>query len=317
MSHKNTIAVIGSMGAQGSGLVNAAVADANAGVAIRAITRDPGKERAKEIAARGVEVVKADLDDPESLRQAFTGAYGVYAVTNFWEHFQAGKEIAQARNIADAARATGVEHVIWSTLEDTRALMRPDDTRMPILQKTYRVPHFDGKAEANASFRDLPVTFLVTSFYWDNLYTFGLGPKKGDDGQHRWALPMGESRLAGIASEDIGAAAYGLFKAGQQYIGKTIGIVGEHLTIREMADKLSSGLAIGPITYDVVDADVYRSRSGDELGNMFQVYRDFEKAVLAARSLEATRQLHPQVLDFDRWVAKNKHRILSAMVVGA
>ena len=199
----------------------------------------------KRLQRKGAEVVKADLDDVESLKKAFAGAYGVYGVTNFWEHFSGEKEKAQAKNIADAAKAAGVKHVIWSTLEDTRKLMEPDDKRMPILQEKYRVPHFDAKAEADAYFAGLPVTYLVTSFYWDNLYMFGLAPKKGEDGVYGWTFPMGDAKMAGIAAEDIGKVAYGIFKAGQQYIGKTVGITGENLTVNEMGEKLSKGLGIG------------------------------------------------------------------------
>ena len=112
-------------------------------------------------------------------------------MTNFWEHFSGEKEKAQAKNIAEAARTAGLEHVIWSTLEDTRKLMAPGDTRMRMLQQKYRVPHFDAKDEANAYFAGLPVTYLVTSFYWDNLYAFGVGPKKGADGVYRLGVPDG------------------------------------------------------------------------------------------------------------------------------
>jgi uncharacterized protein YbjT (DUF2867 family) len=283
--------------------------DPNGGFAARAITRDPNKDKAKAIAAKGGEVVKADLDDVESLKKAFAGAYAVYGVTNFWEHFSAEKEKAQAKNIADAAKAAGVKHVIWSTLEDTRKLMKSDDTRMPMLQEKYRVPHFDAKAEANAFFAGLPVTYLVTSFYWDNLYMFGLAPKKGEDGVYSWTFPMGNAKLAGIAAEDIGKTAYGIFKAGDKYIGKTVGIVGENLTIAEMGDKLTKGLGIGPVKYNAVDANVYRGfgfPGADEMGNMFQVYRDFEKEVVGARSVEATKALNPQLQSFDQWLAKNK-----------
>src|SRR5436190_7411801 len=180
------IAVIGSTGWQGGGLANAILSDKSGGFSCRAITRDPSKDKAKALAARGAEIVRADLDDVESLKEAFAGAYGVYAVTNFWEHFSGEKEKAQAKNVADAAKAAGVKHVIWSTLEDTRKLMKADDKRMPMLQEKYRVPHFDAKAEANALFAGLPTTFLVTSFYWDNFYLFGLAPKKGKSGNYEW-----------------------------------------------------------------------------------------------------------------------------------
>jgi len=239
----------------------------------------------------------------------------VYAVTNFWEHFSAEKEKTQAKNIADAAKAAGVKHVVWSTLEDTRTLMKADDKRMPMLQEKYRVPHFDAKAEANAYFSGLPVTFLVTSFYWDNMYMFGLAPKKGADGNYAWAFPMADRKMAGMAAEDIGKVAYGIFKAGSEYIGKTVGITGENLTVAEMGEKLNKGLGIGPVTYHAVDADAYRGfgfPGADEMGNMFQVYRDFEKEVLGARSQELAKKLAPSLLSFDQWLAKNKGAVLTA-----
>jgi uncharacterized protein YbjT (DUF2867 family) len=308
---KKTIAVVGATGSQGGGLARAILEDPNGGFVCRAITRDPNKENAQALAKQGAEVVQADLDDVESLKKAFAGAYGAYCVTNFWEHFSGEKEKAQARNMAEAAKAAGLKHVIWSTLEDTRNLMSPDDTRMPILQEKYRVPHFDAKAEANAFFEGLPVTYLVTSFYWDNLYAFGLGPKKGSDGVYAWAFPMGDKRLAGIAAEDIGKAAYGIFKAGSRYIGKTVGIASEFLTLDEISSKLSKGLGVN-VKYNAVDADAYRGfgfPGADEMGNMFQVYRDFEKEVVGARNSDVTRTLDPSLLTFDQWLAKYKGRI--------
>lgn len=312
MSDKKIIAVLGATGAQGGGLCEAILDDPNGGFACRAITRDPNKDKAKALAAKGAEVVQADLDDLQSLEKAFAGAYGVYGVTAFWEHFSAEKEKAQAKNIADAARAAGAKHVIWSTLEDTRKLMKPDDTRMPMLQEKYRVPHFDAKAEADAYFEGLPVTFLVTSFYWDNLYMFGMVPKKGEDGVYSWVFPMGNAKLAGLASEDIGKVAYGIFKAGSQYIGKTVGITSENLTLQEMSEKLGKGLGIGTVRYDAVEPDAYRGfgfPGADELGNMFQVYRDFEKEVLGARSAETARALNPDMQTFDQFIARNKSKI--------
>src|ERR1051325_3442808 len=149
MNDKTIIAVIGSTGSQGGGVCRAILDHPSGGYACRAVTRAPGKEKARTLASSGAEVVSADLDDVESLKKAFAGAHGVYAVTNFWEHFSAEKEKQQAKNIAEAARAAGVKHVIWSTLEDTRKLMKPDDKRMPMLQNVYRVPHFDAKPAAD------------------------------------------------------------------------------------------------------------------------------------------------------------------------
>jgi uncharacterized protein YbjT (DUF2867 family) len=311
MADRTIITVIGATGSQGGGLARAILADPAGDFACRAVTRDTTKDNARALAAKGAEVVKADLDDVASVEQAFAGSYGAFCVTNFWEHFSAEKEKAQARNLADAAKAAGLKHVIWSTLEDTRKLMTPDDKRMPMLQGQYRVPHFDAKAEADAFFAGSPVTYLLTSFYWDNLYAFGLGPKKAPDGSYNWVFPMGDKRLAGIAAPDIGKTAYGIFKAGPQYIGRTVGIAGEHLPMAQMASSLSSALGIR-VNYQPVEPDAYRGfgfPGADELGNMFQVYRDFEKEVVGARDVDLTRKLNPELQTFDQWLEINKSKI--------
>ena len=144
MSSKKIIAVVGATGAQGGGVVRAILADPNGPFTARAITRDPNSDKARELAALGAEVVAADIDDVESLRRAFDGAYGAFCVTFFWAHFSAEKELEEARNMATAARDAGVKHVIWSTLEDTRKLVPLSDDRMPTLHGKYKVPHFVG-----------------------------------------------------------------------------------------------------------------------------------------------------------------------------
>ncbi len=311
MADRKVIAVIGATGAQGGGLASAILSDLGGNFACRAITRNPASDKAKALNAEGADVVKADLDDVASLEKAFAGAHGAFCVTNFWEHFSAEKEKAQAKNMAAAAKTAGLKHVIWSTLEDTRKLMAPGDKRMPFLQEKYRVPHFDAKAEADAFFAGLPVTYLVTSFYWDNLYSFGLGPKKAEDGTYKWVLPMGDKRLAGIAAEDIGRVAYGIFKAGSKYIGKTIGIAGEFLPLSRMAAMIAKSLGVH-VNYVAVEPDAYRGfgfPGADELGNMFQVYRDFEKEVVGARSADLASMINPSLLTFDEWLGKYKSKI--------
>ncbi len=311
MAEKKIIAVVGATGSQGGGLARAILADKNGPFVCRAITRDPNKDKGQALAAEGADVVQADIDDVKSLEKAFAGAYGAYCVTNFWEHFSAEKETAQAKNLAEAAKAAKLQHVIWSTLEDTRPLMKPDDARMPMLQGKYRVPHFDAKAEADAFFKDLPTTILITTFYWDNIYAFGLAPKKQADGNYGWTLPLGKARLSGIAAEDIGKIAYGIFKAGPKYIGKTVGVGGENLTLDEMAGKMSKGLGVN-VKYHAVEPDAYRQfgfPGADELGNMFQVYRDFEPQVLGRRDTGLARSLNPELQTFDQWLAKHKSKI--------
>ena len=313
MAEKKIIAVVGATGAQGSGLVRAIVSDQGGGFAARALTRKVNSEKAKELAKLGAEVVAADVDDVESLKKAFTRAYGAFCVTFFWEHFSPEQEFAQAKAMATAAKDAGIQHVIWSTLEDTRQWVPLSDSRMPTLMGKYKVPHLDAKGEANRVFTELgvPTTFLLTSFYWENMIYFGMGPKKGPDGKLAITFPMGDKKLPGIAAEDIGKCAYAIFKKGREFIGKTVGIAGEHLTGAGMAAALSKALG-QEVRYNDVPPEVYRSfgfPGAEDLGNMFQFKRDFQEVFCGARNPDVARGLNPSLQTFDTWLAQNKGRI--------
>ena len=313
MAEKKIIAVVGATGAQGGGLVRAILADPSGGFTARAITRDPSSASAQALAAAGAEVVAGDVDDAASLERAFAGSYGVYCVTFFWAHFSPEKEQAQAKHMADAAKAAGVQHVIWSTLEDTRNWMPKGDNRMPTLMGKYKVPHFDGKGESDRYFTDagVPTTFLLASFYWDNLVSFGAGPKRDADGLLQFTLPIGDVPMAGIAAEDIGRCAYGIFQRGSELIGARVGVAGEHLTGAEMAAAMTSALG-QPVHYNAVTPAVYRSfgfPGADDLGNMFQFYRDFEPDVNGMRNVARSRSLNPALQSFDAWLSANASKI--------
>lgn len=313
MADKKIIAVMGATGAQGGGLVRAILNDQGSSFMARALTRDVNSDKARALAAQGAEVVAADLDDLESLKRAFAGVHGVYCVTFFWAHFSPEKEIAGARAMAQAAKHAGVKHAIWSTFEDTRKWVPLSDNRMPTLMGKYKVPHFDSKAEANASFTELgvPTTFLLTSWYWENLIYFGMGPKKGPDGKLAFTLPMGDKKMPSMTAEDIGKCAYGIFQRGGEFMGKTVGVAGEHLTGTQMAASLTKALG-QDVRYNAVTPDVYRSfgfPGAEDLGNMFQFKRDFEKDYCGARNLDVARALNPALQTFDQWLAQNKSRI--------
>jgi uncharacterized protein YbjT (DUF2867 family) len=310
MADRKIIAVTGATGAQGGGLIRAVLADPSSPFTVRALTRAPSSDKAKALAALGAEIVRADVGDVASLARAFEGVHGAFCVTFFWAHMKPEQELAEARNMARAAKEAKVAHVVWSTLEDTRKLVPLSDNRMPTLGGKYKVPHFDAKGEADGVFTELgvPTTCLVTSFYWDNLIFFGMGPKKGPDGTLAITFPMGNARLAGIAAEDIGKCAYGLFKRGKEFVGKTVGIAGEFLTCAQMASALTKALG-KPVRYNEITPAVYRGfgfPGADDLGNMFQVYRDFEKEVCGARNLALARSLNPELQTFEQWLGKNK-----------
>jgi uncharacterized protein YbjT (DUF2867 family) len=313
MTDTKMIAVLGATGAQGGGLARSILDDPEGGFRVRAITRNPDSAKARALADAGAEVVRADLDDVESLTAAFSGCHGAFCVTNFWEHFSPEKEAAQAKNLAAAAQAAGLRHVIWSTLEDVRKWIPLDDDRMPTLMERYKVPHFDAKGASDHFFTDagVPTTFLLASFYWDNLLHFGMETQRGEDGSLVFALPMGDAPLPGIAAEDIGKCAYGIFVGGDEYVGQTIGVSGEHRTGADMAAALSETLG-EPVRHYAVPFDTYRALGfpgAEDLGNMFQFHHDFKDDFVARRDVGISRALNPELLDFRAWLAKYGDRI--------
>jgi len=313
MAEKKIIAVMGATGAQGGGLVRAILNDPKAGFAARVITRDVNSDKAKELAKLGAEVVAADVDDAKSLETAFEGAYGAFCVTFYWAHFSPEKELAQATAMAHAAKRADNQHVIWSSLEDTRKWVPLSDNRMPTLMGKYKVPHFDAKGEVDQMFRDalVPTTFLFTSWYYENLIFFGSQPTKNPDGSYSFTLPMGDKKLPGISSEDIGKCAYGIFTRGTELIGRNVGIAAEHLSGAEIAAKLSAALG-KTVRHNDMTPDAYRALGfpgAQDVGNMYQYKRDFQKSYCALRDVAFTRTLDPELQTFDQWLAVNKNRI--------
>jgi uncharacterized protein YbjT (DUF2867 family) len=293
--------------------VRAILADREGLFAARAVTRKPDSDKARELAALGVEVVVGDADNPPSLEPAFAGAFGAFCVTNFWEHSSADREGAQAAAMARATGKAGVQHVVWSTLEDTRRWVPLDDGRLPTLQGKYKVPHFDAKGEADAVFAKEagPTTYLLAAFYWENFIYFGSGPRKGSDGNLVLALPLGGAKLPGIGAGDIGKCAYGLFRRGTGTVGQRFGIAGEILSGTEIAEKM--GRALGRrVVFNDVPFDVFRGLGfpgADDLGNMFQFQAILGDEFLASRDPQLSRSLNPELLSFDAWLAANAAQI--------
>jgi len=312
MSNKPILAVFGATGAQGGGVVRAALADPKSPFTVRAITRNVQSDKARALAAQGVDVVAGNIDDEASLVKALTGAHAAFCVTNFWEHMSPERETTQGKNLAHAAKQAGVKHAIWSTFEDVRDYVPLNDSSMPTLHGKYKVPHFDAKAEANSTFTDLgvPTTFLVTSFYWDNMIFFGSGPQRGPDGVLGLTFPLGDKPMPSIAGADNGGVAYGVFLR-PELIGSTVGAAAAHLTGAQMASGLSK--AIGEeVRFNDVPADVYRSfgfPGADDLGNMFQFKRDFNDMYCGHRNLSKARELFPAMQSYESWLAENAAKI--------
>jgi uncharacterized protein YbjT (DUF2867 family) len=307
------IAVAGATGSQGGSLARAILEDPGSGFTVRALTRDTSSAGARQLAALGAEVVQADFHDEPSVHKAFEGAYGAFLVTNFFAHGSAAKETEEAHVLVRAAAATKLRHVVWSTLEDTRDLLPLDDNRMPVLQDSYNVPHFDAKGQANDLFRQaaVPTTFLNTTFYFQNFVAF-FGPRRGEDGVLTLALPIEDDKLfSGVDSEDIGRTAFAIFKAGDSFVGETVSLAGDHLTGAQYAAKF--GAALGEqVRWQSVPFDVFRSLDvpgAEEMGNMFQYYSDFDRELTGARDLARLRELNPALRSFDDWLADNTAKL--------
>ena len=310
MSETKTIAVVGAAGATSGGLARAILADPSGGYACRAITRTPDSAAARALADQGATVVRADLDDLDSLVAAFDGAYGAFCMTSFFEHFDAEREATQAANQARAAAAAGVRHAIWSTAEDTRRRYPLDDDRMPTVQGRFKVPQWDAKSEGDVCFEEagVPTTYLLTPFHWEAWVSGLAAPQRGPDGVLTIAMPLGDALLPGIAAEDIGRCGYGLFRGGQEFLGMTVGIAGEHITGERLAFGLSQVYG-EPVRYQSLPLEIFRSLPfpGIEVAaNMIQYVAEANTEYCRPRDVRLARLLNPSLLGFDAWVARTR-----------
>jgi uncharacterized protein YbjT (DUF2867 family) len=192
--NKKTIVVIGATGSQGNGLVNALVDEGTFNV--RAITRNPEKYSGK-----AHEVIYGDLNNLQSLKDAFKNVYGVFVVTNFWE---GADEIAQGKNAVDAAKAAGVEHFVWSTLPNVEAISNGE----------FEVPHFTNKAKVDDLVRSAGFkyyTFVQPPFYFQNFIHL-MAPQPKQDGSIGWTLPIDPAKKAFHMSDinDLGKVVTGV-----------------------------------------------------------------------------------------------------------
>jgi uncharacterized protein YbjT (DUF2867 family) len=222
---KKLIAVIGATGHQGGAVVRALQPSSQ--FKMRALTRNPDKHR--ELAG---EVVKADLNRPETLKAAFEGAYGAFLVTNSWE--KGTGELKQAKAAVRAAKDAGVKHFIWSTLPDVEA----------ISGGKFHVPHFTGKAKIDRIVTDAGVvnhTFVIAPFYYQNLVSV-LAPQKQADGSFGWALPLDpDVRCIHMGDiSELGDIVAGAFahpdEAGN---GEYLPLVGDFMSFNEIVDTLN------------------------------------------------------------------------------
>jgi uncharacterized protein YbjT (DUF2867 family) len=300
MTTRNTILVIGATGAQGGSVARALLARKQFNV--RALTRKPDSDAAQALRALGAEIVKGDLDDRASLEAALRGVYGVYGVTNFWEHFD--REEVHGTNLVEAVAAANVKHFVFSTLP-------------PIAKETegrLRSPHFDIKAEHEEHARRLgiPSTFIHVPFYYENFLYF-FPPRAAGDGTYQIAFPQGATPLAAMSVEDVGAVAASIFEQPEAYIGKTVKLAGDEIPAKEYAAAMGHAAGV-EVRYAYMPRAAFAALGfpgAEDLADMFEYYRLHIPS--RARDIESTRTLNPELQDFDAWVTRNAARLRTAL----
>ncbi|KXG48288.1 uncharacterized protein PGRI_021580 [Penicillium griseofulvum] len=230
MAGKRIITVIGATGAQGGAVVDVFLNDPllNQEWTVRAVTRDPSKDKAKKLKEQGVDVVAADLNDKASLVKAFTGATAAFGVTNYWETLSIEAEIQQGRNLVDAAKESAISHFIWSSLLNVKELTRG---------KLTHVYQFDGKAEIEEYAKQvgIPATFFLPGMYMQSV----TGGFRQNPPENAWvfALPMPET--APIPLFDVhntGIWVKAIVRKRDQLLGKHVLGATQYTTPKEVVD---------------------------------------------------------------------------------
>jgi uncharacterized protein YbjT (DUF2867 family) len=268
-SQERVVLVIGATGRQGGAVARHLLR--RGGFRVRALTRDPGKAPARELADAGAEIVRGDLDQPETLRPALEGVYGVFSVQNFWE---AGydREIRQGVAIAEAARDAGIEHFVYSSVASAN--------------RGTGLPHFESKWRIEQRIRELglPYTILRPVFLMENWARMRDGIRAGT-----LSTPLSPGRrLQQIAVDDIGAFAALAFADPGRWLGRELDIAGDEPTMEETAQAFSRVLG-REVRYVQVPWDEFARRAGEEAAKM---WRWFEDAGYDA-DIAALRELHP------------------------
>lgn len=302
-----TVAVCGATGQQGGAVVKNLLKSGK--YQVRALTRKLEQPAVTSLRESGVEVVVADFDRPDSLRDAFSGCELAFVVTNFWEHMDAKREYRQGCNLMDAAESAGVTHLVWSTLEDTRKDKYLDN--IPYLGE-YKVPHFDekGRITEYAKTKRFQRTDLYTSFYYENLLGLMKVKPETTDGVtvRNLYLPIGNRPIPMVSVNDIGRMVTVVFDNG---ILGDVGVSGDHLTGSQIATRLTEATG-ETFNYVKVEPDNYRQLGFpgcQDLANMFEFKCVHNGDFCHRRHLDQSKQYYnPEV--FRDWCEANREGLL-------
>jgi uncharacterized protein YbjT (DUF2867 family) len=300
MATKKTILVTGATGAQGGSVAQALLQ--NGQYDVRILTRRPDSEKAVALHEMGATVYAGDFSDKDSLKAAVDGCYGVFGLTNFWEHYE--KEYDLGVNLIDAVAAAGVQHFVLHTLADYNALSGGQ----------FPVPHCDMKAALKryTKQRGVPATFLEVAFYYENFFTF-FPPLPDQFGTYQFGFPQGHTKLAMVSVADVGGIAARIFAEPEAFVGRTIGAVAADATCDDYAATMTRVLGM-PVHYNYIPRDLYASfgfPGAVELANRFEVQRLYIPS--RQRDLEESYRLNPGMQTFESWLLKNKEALIARM----
>ena len=299
-NNRKTILVVGATGAQGGSVARQLLARDHFDV--RIITRKPDSPAAQELRALGAEVAQGDLDNRASLRAALEGCYGVFGVTNYWEHF--GREAEQGRNLINAVAGANIAHFVLSSLPP---IEKATDGRL-------RSPHFDIKAEYEEYTRSLaiPATFIHVPFYFDNFLAF-FPPRPAGDGTFQFGFPQGDTPLAGMAVEDVGRIVAPIFERPDEYIGKVVKLAGDEMPAAGYAAAMSARTGVN-IRYVYIPRETFAALGfpgAEDLADMFEFYRLHMPS--RKEAIDQCRAIAPQLQDFNGWLDRNETKLRSVL----
>lgn len=260
------IAVCGATGHQGGSVVNHLLMSDQWRQHIRGITRDPDQPKAQALKQKGVDIVKADLTDRESLLKAFTNVDTLFLMTNFYDPCtKECNEYEQAVNVAEAAKQCGVENIIVSTLINMEKATNGK----------YKVPHFTLKSKAAEEIARMGFTnaiFVMPGFYYQNLHQF-MPPHRAADGSIEFALPCKASTVvAGIDIRDLGAVVAKIINEPSLFKNDVIPIASEYISFQQIADELTKALGIRTVFREISDAEAKSKGVADEIIEMFHAF---------------------------------------------
>lgn len=292
---KKSILVIGATGAQGGSVARHLLQDGK--FQVKCLTRNLQSEAALVLKEAGAELVKGDLGDKDSLVEALKGCYGVFGVTNFWEHFEG--EYEHGKNLIDAVAESEVEFFVLSSL--------------PSAIKTTNGKHsalfydLKGKMEDYAQSKGVEATFVHVAFYYENLLSY-FPPLLQEDGSYAFGFPMDETPLASCSVEDLGGFISPIFEAAEIYKGKTVGFVGDEFSSAEFARLMTKHLGQS-IQFNYIPREVFASfdfPGAKALADGFEFHRLYTPSRID--ELNHSKLLYSENRTFEQWLIENEEK---------